>query len=110
MSFRATLGTIGVSKHVITEAWDLDDLAERYTAFIDEMRARRPRSDAELFVANTQLVHEWRRFVYLDPGLPVEFLPPKWIGIEARREFDRQYERWRDGANGWFARINAGAA
>jgi phenylacetic acid degradation operon negative regulatory protein len=109
VSFRATIGTIGVARDVITEAWDLDDLAQRYQAFLDDVRGRRPRSDADSFVAHTTLIHEWRRFVYLDPGLPLEFLPRGWIGVEARRLFDRYYERWRPRASDWFNRLNAGA-
>jgi phenylacetic acid degradation operon negative regulatory protein len=106
VSFRATMGTIGVSKHVITEAWDLDDLAVRYADFVALPRRLRPRSGADVFVASTNLVHEWRRFVYLDPGLPLEFLPPKWIGIDAQRAFDRYYAKWQPQANSWFAELN----
>jgi len=108
VSFHAAIGTIGVANDVITEAWDLGDVAARYAAFIDDVRRRRPRTDAEMFVAHTTLIHEWRRFVYLDPGLPIELLPKGWIGIEARRVFDRQYERWRPRASDWFARLNTG--
>lgn len=106
VSFRASIGAIGVSKHVITEAWDLDDLADRYADFVELPRQLRARTDPEVFVALTQLVHEWRRFVYLDPGLPLEFLPPRWIGLEARRVFDRHYARWQPPADEWFDRMN----
>jgi phenylacetic acid degradation operon negative regulatory protein len=106
VSFRATIGAIGVSKHVITQAWDLDDLAVRYRDFVALPRGQRPRSGADFFVSCTNLVHEWRRFVYLDPGLPIEFLPPKWIGLEALRVFNRYYERWQPPANTWFAELN----
>jgi phenylacetic acid degradation operon negative regulatory protein len=107
VSFRASIGAIGASKHVITEAWDLDDLAGRYADFVGLPGRLASRSAADVFVACTQLVHEWRRFVYLDPGLPLEFLPPKWIGLEARRVFDRHYARWQPPAGTWFDRLNA---
>jgi phenylacetic acid degradation operon negative regulatory protein len=110
VSFRATLGKIGLAKHVITQAWDLDDVAARYETFVDETGAQRPRADADVFVAHTNLVHEWRRFVYLDPGLPIEFLPDGWPGLEARRLFDRYHERWRPRASAWFAQLNMQAA
>jgi len=107
ISFRATHGSIGLSKHVITGAWDLDDLAGRYTGFVSDIEGRQPRSDADVFVAHTHLVHEWRRFVYLDPGLPIEFLPDRWIGTTAQQVFDRYYTRWRPRASGWFEQVNA---
>jgi phenylacetic acid degradation operon negative regulatory protein len=107
VSFRATPGKIGLAKRVITQAWDLDDVAVRYKAFLDETRTQRPRTDADVFVAHTNLVHEWRRFVYLDPGLPIEFLPDRWPGLAARRLFDRYHERWRPRASTWFEQLNA---
>ena len=110
VSFRATPGRIGLAKHVITQAWDLDDVAVRYAAFVEETGAQRPRTDADVFVAHTNLVHEWRRFVYLDPGLPIEFLPDRWPGLEARRLFDRYHERWRPRASAWFEQLNAQAS
>lgn len=106
VSFRATLGKIGLAKHVITSAWDLDDVAARYDAFVREATGQHPRTAAEVFVAHTHLVHEWRRFVYLDPGLPVEFLPEDWPGLEARRVFARYHERRRPRAREWFVALN----
>jgi len=110
LSFVATLDTIGAPSRMIHSAWDLDALAVRYEKFVHQLRAQRPRSGEELFVAITWLVHEWRRFLYVDPGLPVEVLPAKWIGLEAKEAFDRHYAKWRPGAARWFDAINAGSA
>ena len=34
----------------------------------------------------SELVHEWRKFLFVDPGLPAELLPPGWPGIVAAAE------------------------
>ena len=107
VSLIATLGTIGRTKAFIAEAWDLEDLARRYETFTAEVTAQRPRSDEQTFVAHTRLVHEWRRFPFVDPGLPRELLPARWAGIEARKAFERSYAKWRPGAVRWFETISA---
>jgi phenylacetic acid degradation operon negative regulatory protein len=107
LSFVATMETIGVPSRMIQSAWDLHDLAARYEKFVELVRKQRPRTGEDLFVAVTRMVHEWRRFLYVDPGLPVELLPPDWIGLEAKEVFDRHYAKWRPGAARWFASANA---
>ena len=107
LSFTATTGAIGLPERLITEAWDLEELAAAYRDFVAGVRARHPRSDADVFVAHARLVHEWRRFAVLDPALPVELLPPKWIGVDAHAVFADHYEKWRPRAVAWFERINA---
>jgi phenylacetic acid degradation operon negative regulatory protein len=107
ISLIATLGTIGRDKQFVAEAWDLGQLARRYKDFIHGVAAQRPRSDEQTFVAHTRLVHEWRRFPFFDPGLPVELLPRSWIGREAKKVFDRHYAKWKPAAWRWFAAVNA---
>jgi phenylacetic acid degradation operon negative regulatory protein len=102
VSFTAVTGAIGLPKQMIAGAWDLGDLERRYRAFVGQMKALRPRSERDVFVAYTRLIHEWRRFPYLDPGLPLEFLPPGWIGREAKLVFDDRRARWRERALDWF--------
>jgi phenylacetic acid degradation operon negative regulatory protein len=71
------------------ELWDLKDLASTYRRFIGtarevEARLRRPDLVPEdAFAIRTPFVHEWRRFLFLDPDLPIEVLPPDWPGHEA---------------------------
>ena len=36
----------------------------------------------ECFVERTKLVHEYRKFLFVDPGLPEELLPEKWLGSQ----------------------------
>ena len=34
----------------------------------------------QAFTSYTTALHQWRKFPFLDPGLPVEVLPPDWPG------------------------------
>jgi len=86
-------------------AWDLEGLAGAYVAwrtFADRL-LRDPDSelhgissaeeDERAFAVRSVLLHEWRKFLFTDPGLPAELLPPDWVGHEAARFFDREAER-----------------
>ncbi|MGQ4615593.1 PaaX family transcriptional regulator C-terminal domain-containing protein [Nocardia sp. R7R-8] len=63
-------------------SWDLDQLAADYHTFtarchhIVDRSARLHGRDA--LVARTELVHDYRKFPFRDPGLPAELLPPQW--------------------------------
>jgi phenylacetic acid degradation operon negative regulatory protein len=45
-------------------------------------------TDERAFAVRSRLVHEWRKFLFQDPGLPPELLPQGWPGILAARYFD----------------------
>jgi phenylacetic acid degradation operon negative regulatory protein len=38
-------------------------------------------------------VHEWRKFLFIDPGLPAELLPPDWPGTVAAVSFQAEADR-----------------
>ncbi len=80
---------------LVARTWDLEALAGRHTAFCAEhapplatWRRRRQPADRDAFVAYTSALADWRRLVYLDPGLPTRLLPPRWPGARSRRLFD----------------------
>ncbi len=98
MSFLASYGSIGDQRSVARLAWDLDTLAARYAAFTVAVARRAPATGAELLVATTMLVHEWRRFPFLDPRLPAELLPEPWSGTAAARLFRDRHAAWAPGA------------
>ncbi len=87
---------------LVSRCWDLDAVAARYRRFIARQRPRaeairqRQRagrlSDAAAFAERTRLVHEYRKFLFIDPGLPEELLPPGWPGREAARLFREAHE------------------
>ena len=50
--------------------------------------SRRTRDeDEKAFAARFRLVHEWRKFLFDDPGLPAALLPADWPGVPAAELF-----------------------
>jgi phenylacetic acid degradation operon negative regulatory protein len=85
-------------------AWDLDALATAYRAwrrFAGDLVADPDAHlgttvtdpDERAFAVRSLLVHEWRKFLFTDPGLPGELLPPHWAGDEAARFFAEEAAR-----------------
>jgi phenylacetic acid degradation operon negative regulatory protein len=110
-SFVARHGDIGDEKELVVAAWGrLDRLAGHYRAFVDAFARLEPRAPEEVFVAQARLVHQWRKFPFLDPGLPEPFLPPGWSGVEAREVFRCQHDRWAVPARAWFGGAAVSAA
>jgi phenylacetic acid degradation operon negative regulatory protein len=78
------------------QAWDLDGLAASYTGWLQlakELVAEPVQQDEAAFAVRSRLVHEWRKFLFTDPGLPAELLPPDWPGETAARFFDEEAAR-----------------
>ena len=94
MSFRASYGPIGRQETITAQAWDLDTVTARYQEFIGEFTGLRPGPGDEALIAQTRLVHEWRRFPFLDPQLPAELLPAPWIGTRAAQLFHARHAEW----------------
>jgi phenylacetic acid degradation operon negative regulatory protein len=73
--------------------WDLHRLAAEYEQFIRGYRplAKRIGSQAvtgqDAFREYVSMLVAWQRLPYLDPGLPLELLPPHWNGITAGNVF-----------------------
>lgn len=98
MSFKATYGAVGSEEAMVSRAWDLTDLDQRYEGFIGEFGTLCPSPGDPVFRAQTWLVHEWRRFPFLDPRLPRELLPRNFSGVKAAELFHRKHAEWRSGA------------
>ncbi len=98
ISFVAGQGGIGARHDLVARAWDLRAVQSRYRDFLRAFAALEPLTDADALAAQTMLVHEWRRFPFLDPGLPRDLLPPGWPGAEAAALFRTRHELWREGA------------
>lgn len=102
LSFRAELGRIGDPKEVVADAWDLEGVAGAYQAFISRFRGQRPKTPEALFRAQTELVHEWRKFPFLDPDLPEQVLPAGWPRSGARQVFEDRHAAWHEAAQEYF--------
>jgi phenylacetic acid degradation operon negative regulatory protein len=98
MSFTARFAAIGSEAEMVRRAWDLDVVAAQYAGFVETFGERCPASAHETMLAQTRLVHEWRRFPFLDPRLPAELLPAGWIGDQARELFAGLHADWAAGA------------
>lgn len=96
----------------IERLWALDELASAYEALSRELAPLADALDAgarlsplEAMAARTLLIHDWRRIVLRDPGLPAALLPPDWPGEMARAKvkaihaaLDEASETWLDQA------------
>ncbi|HEX6150410.1 PaaX family transcriptional regulator C-terminal domain-containing protein [Nocardioides sp.] len=91
------------------DAWDLPELAAAYERFIREagalLRGLSPdTSDEDAFAARFQMVHEWRKFLFTDPGLPDELLPHDWPGREAAELFTSEADRLKPASERFLAK------
>ena len=107
LSFRAELGTLGEPDRVIADAWDLDGVAAAYRGFIVQFGRLRPKTPEAMFRAQTRLVHEWRKFPFLDPDLPEEMLPSGWPRSRAHAVFHERHALWHDAAQGYFRSLES---
>ena len=88
----------GADSELTSAAWDVEGLDRSYARWLQEAAALvgtvgdEP-ADRDAFVARSQLVHEWRKFLFRDPGLPRRLLPPNWTGEAAAEFFDEQATR-----------------
>ncbi|MEY9931097.1 phenylacetic acid degradation operon negative regulatory protein [Catenulispora sp. GP43] len=106
MSFTAAHGTVGSQTAMVARAWDLRTLEAEYEAFVTAFGALAPdtdtNTDAAALRAQSRLVHEWRRFPFLDPHLPRELLPADWSGVKAVEVFHARHAEWNEAAQrGW---------
>jgi phenylacetic acid degradation operon negative regulatory protein len=86
----------------VADWWDLDALARLYAGFrtqfepvLRRWKALDPgtRDDAQAFADYVRLLTAWRRLPYLDPGLPLAYLPPEWEGLAAEGLFAELHRR-----------------
>ena len=94
MSFLGSYGSVGTQESVARQAWDLDEVSARYQDFIGAFADAAPATGADFLVAQTRLVHAWRRFPFLDPQLPADLLPSGWAGTTAARLFESRHGAW----------------
>ena len=96
-------------RRIVARAWDLADLAAHYDAFLAAFRpflrafeGGKP-SPQTCFRLRTMLIHDYRRALLRDPGLPDELLPPHWPGAAARRLCRNLYRLSHEGAEAYLA-------
>ncbi|MGG1400901.1 phenylacetic acid degradation operon negative regulatory protein PaaX [Bacillus salipaludis] len=103
------------NKTLVEKSWPLEDVVEKYEEFIityskqffanQEIINRGEMTDAQCFVERTKLVHEYRKFLFIDPGLPKELLPENWNGNLAATLFNQYYQLLAEPASRFFESI-----
>jgi len=88
---------------MVAAAWDLGAIEDQYEEFIEEFRVTAP---PDVLARQVELVHAWRRFPSIDPGLPRELLPARWSGLTAARLFTDRHQRWSGEATQEWKRLN----
>ncbi|MEU8245407.1 PaaX family transcriptional regulator C-terminal domain-containing protein [Nonomuraea sp. NPDC048916] len=88
----------GDSHELVARAWDLTAIGEAYEHWLSEavtLIGALPRGAPadQVFATRSRLVHGWRNFLFRDPGLPPELLPPAWPGEKARSYFEQEAAR-----------------
>jgi phenylacetic acid degradation operon negative regulatory protein len=107
LSFRAEVGALGEPQRMAAEAWDLAAVKRAYRQFVESASRQRPRSPEAVFKAQTLLVHQWRKFPFLDPDLPERILPARWPRARAHAVFQDRHAAWHGPAQDYFRSLEA---
>ncbi|MFN2459748.1 MAG: PaaX family transcriptional regulator C-terminal domain-containing protein [Candidatus Velthaea sp.] len=98
-------------RDLIARCWDIGAIADAYRDFVARYEARLAAleaahlPDAQAFVEREWLVHDYRKFIYVDPGLPLSLLPRDWPAPHASAVFRAYYDVLEPAALRFFASI-----
>ena len=98
---------------LVSRAWDLSGLVDRYEAFEAEFsslcarRALASFSDRDAFFVRTRLVHQFRGFPLIDPELPEELAPVSGPRSRAAAVFHELYAGLADASQRHFDAVTA---
>ncbi len=97
------------------KCWDLAIMNQRYREFLTQFEpafkhdqtqlAHEELSDRDCFVSRSRLVHEYRKFLFVDPALPEELLPEDWAGHAAVNLFFEYDQLLAQGAGRFFSAV-----
>ncbi len=104
-SFTGPFGAVGDQLKVVADAWHLDDVQQRYAEFLAAFADDAVAPPVDAFGAQVRLVQAWRRFPFLDPGLPAPLLPRTWPGPAAAALFHARHTTWHRGAQAHWQRL-----
>lgn len=107
MIFRGEAGDLAGDVELARRAWNLESLGDRYEEFIDQFATVKPACGRDVAGCLTHLVHEWRRFPFLDPELPAVLLPEGWPAREAKELFDQRHAAWLPVARSWVEEVES---
>lgn len=100
---------------LVDKCWPLHEIEEKYEEFIDQYSKKfiihqsiiqsGEMSDEECFMERSLLVHEYRKFLFIDPYLPKELLPERWNGNHAALLFSQYYKMLAEPASRFFEAV-----
>jgi len=103
------------NKQLVDKSWNLEEINKKYQAFISEYSQKYiidknkiqkgQKTAGECFVDRAKLVHEYRKFLFIDPGLPEELLQEKWLGNHAAALFSDYYKELAEPSSLFFESI-----
>lgn len=108
---------LGMNSHedLVQKCWDLDKVNEKYQSFIQEYSQKYiidknkiekgELTDGSCFVKSALLVHQYRKFLFIDPNLPQELLPKRWLGDSAASLFHDYYSLLNKPARRFFKEV-----
>ncbi|HKS44514.1 MAG TPA: PaaX family transcriptional regulator C-terminal domain-containing protein [Amycolatopsis sp.] len=82
-----------VDREMAARCWELGSLNDDYKTLLRTYRSRLPAYRAgelaprEALVERMRLTYDYRKFPFRDPDLPLDLLPPGWVGREAHEMF-----------------------
>jgi len=90
--FDVSYGGVEASRRLTRKCWDLPGLGRMYSGFVarwepvlqEWSNAAADISPRAAFQNYIQLIADWRRLPFLDPGLPTDVLPEDWEGEKAK--------------------------
>jgi phenylacetic acid degradation operon negative regulatory protein len=83
----------------------LPAIEQGYQAFCAEFASA---ASSDPLTSLIELVHAWRRFPSVDPGLPSSLLPTRWIGTRAASLFAARHAAWSAAAADEWTSLNEG--
>jgi phenylacetic acid degradation operon negative regulatory protein len=92
---------------LVAQAWDIPAIEQQYEEFLADFASA---AAADPLTRLIELVHAWRRFPSVDPGLPARLLPARWSGARAAKLFAARHAKWSpDAVMGWI-KLNKAAS
>lgn len=93
-------------------AWDVEELTKRYRAFVTAFARYAPSErnglgDREAFLVRTRLMHAFRQFPFLDPGLPEDLVSTRGQRARAVDLFHDLYRALAESAHRHFDAMTA---
>lgn len=99
-------------RELAARCWDLAGIDRRYHEFFarygplyEDLTQQDVVDESECFVRRFLLIHEFRKFFFIDPELPAELLPEQWHGALARDLFHNFHGLLAEPANRYFDQV-----